>query len=157
MASDRAGTDAVGGRATELSAGVVVVRAAAAPPRYLLLRAYRYWDFPKGEVEPGERSLDAARREVREETTLKGLVFRWGYGYRETPVYGRGKIARYYLAEVLTGAVQLPVSPELGRPEHHEFRWLTYRQARPLLVERLQVVLDWAHGIVCGTAPAAGN
>ncbi|NIR58308.1 MAG: NUDIX hydrolase, partial [Gammaproteobacteria bacterium] len=37
-------------RAQRLSAGVVVVRTDRDGPRYLLLRAYRYWDFPKGEV-----------------------------------------------------------------------------------------------------------
>ncbi len=52
------------------SAGVVVVRLAQRKLRYLLLRAYRNWDFPKGLVEPGEDPIDAALREVREETTL---------------------------------------------------------------------------------------
>ena len=46
------------------SAGVVVVRRSAGGWRYLLLRAYGYWDFPKGEVEPGEDPLEAARREL---------------------------------------------------------------------------------------------
>ena len=37
-----------------LSAGIVPVALDDGEPRYLLLRAYRYWDFPKGVVEPGE-------------------------------------------------------------------------------------------------------
>ncbi|MFN3919993.1 MAG: bis(5'-nucleosyl)-tetraphosphatase [Methylohalobius sp.] len=130
-----------------LSAGVVVVRFMD-HPRYLLLRAFAHWDFPKGLVEPGEAPLAAAIREVREETGLSDLVFRWGETYCETPPYGQGKVARYYLAESPTGEVQLPVSPELGHPEHHEFRWLTYDEARQLLVPRLKAILDWAHGIV---------
>lgn len=130
-----------------LSAGVVVVRFRD-HPRYLLLCAFTHWDFPKGLVEPGEAPLAAAIREVREETGLSDLVFHWGETYCETPSYGQGKVARYYLAESPTGEVQLPVNPELGHPEHHEFRWLSYDEARQLLVPRLKAILDWAHGIV---------
>lgn len=103
-----------------LSAGVVIVRLIEGKPHYLLLRAYHYWDFPKGLVEPGENPLKAALREVKEETDLNDLTFAWGKEYRETRPYSRGKIARYYLAQSSTGEVRLPVSFELGRPEHHE-------------------------------------
>ncbi len=129
-----------------LSAGAVVVRRQRDVDgfRFLLLRAYRYWDFPKGRLEEGEQPLDAARREVEEETTLRALQFPWGYEFRETPPYGRGKVARYYLAEAGRGTVSLPVNPILGHPEHHEFRWLEYRAARLLLNARLQPILDWA-------------
>ena len=133
------------------SAGIVVVRGSSADPRYLLLRAYRYWDFPKGIVARGEAPLAAACREVWEETSLEGLKFPWGKGYRETEVYGDGKVARYYVARADQGDVVLGVSPELGRPEHEEFRWLTYRQARALLVERVRRILGWAHGVVTGS------
>jgi len=131
-----------------LSAGVVVVRFHDRQPRYLLLRVFRYWDFPKGQVEPGEEPLQAAVREVREETGLDNLVFRWGGVYRETPPYSRSKVARYYLAESPAGEVVLPVNPELGFPEHQEFRWLPYSEARRLLVPRLREILDWAHALV---------
>ncbi len=131
-----------------LSAGVVVVRRHGDEYHYLLLRAYDYWDFPKGLVEPGEDPRSSAIREVAEETTLTDLDFRWGEDYRETEPYGRGKIARYYVAESGAGEVSLPVSPELGHPEHHEFRWCDYRSARSLLPPRVQPILDWAHALV---------
>jgi bis(5'-nucleosidyl)-tetraphosphatase len=129
-----------------LSAGVVIVRRFDHEWRYLLLRVYNYWDFPKGEVEPGEDPLGAAVREVGEETTLEDLTFRWGSEFRETPPYRGGKVARYYLAESRSGDVALPVSEELGRPEHDEFRWMGYEDARALLAERVRPILDWAHG-----------
>ncbi len=127
-----------------LSAGVIIVNLEQGEPRYLLLRAYQHWDFPKGLVEAGEDPLQAAIREVEEETTIRQLDFSWGMDYRETPPYGRGKIARYYLARTSQSAVELPVSPELGRPEHDEYRWLDYQAARRLLNERLRPILDWA-------------
>lgn len=131
-----------------LSAGVIVVRRQEGSWLYLLLRVYGYWDFPKGIVEHGEDPLQTARREVEEETGLMDLTFLGGHGYRETPPYGRGKIARYYIAETRKDQVVLPVSKELGRPEHHEFRWLSYQEARALLVPRVASILDWAHALI---------
>lgn len=128
----------------KLSTGIIVVRKTNGQWRYLVLRAYTYWDFPKGLVEPGEDPLQAARREVEEETGLTRLHFRWGYGYRETAPYGRRKVARYYLAETDQTAVYLPISPELGRPEHDEFRWVDYDEARSLVSARVIPILEWA-------------
>lgn len=131
-----------------LSAGVVVVRCIEGRYRYLLLRAFRYWDFPKGLLEPGESPIDAARREVREETGLTDLEFRWGEQYAETAPYANGKIARYYLALASIGEIQLAVSAALGRPEHHEFRWIDYEEAQRLVGPRVLKVLDWAHRLL---------
>jgi bis(5'-nucleosidyl)-tetraphosphatase len=127
-----------------LSAGVVVLRRVGAEWRVLLLRIYNYWDCPKGVVEAGEDALTAARREVREETGIESLDFRWGEEFVETPPYSRNKVARYYLAETVTPAVELPVNPALGTPEHHEFRWLTFDAATALANERIRAVLEWA-------------
>ena len=111
---------------SRFSAGVVVLRRQGETCRFLLLRSFRYWDFPKGQVEPGEEPIDAARREVREETGITDLDFRWGFDYRDTPPYG------------------LPVNPALGRAEHEEFRWVTRAAARDLVVPRVAAILDWA-------------
>ncbi|MGD8378187.1 MAG: bis(5'-nucleosyl)-tetraphosphatase [Gammaproteobacteria bacterium] len=137
-----------------LSAGVVVVREVPGGVRYLLLRAFRYWDFPKGMVENGETPLQAARREVSEETTIHSLEFAWGKGYRETPPYNRGKVARYYLARTDQDDVNLPVNPLLGRPEHSEYRWVDYTEACRLVTPRVRAVLDWAADIVSRAKPA---
>jgi len=131
-------------RRRTLSAGIVPLRELDGNPRLLLLRCYRYWDFPKGEVGPDEDPLAAARRETAEETGLTQLEFRWGRDFYETPPYAGGKVARYYLAAAPDGDVTLPISPELGRPEHHEYRWVTPDQAQELLNERLRAVLAWA-------------
>ncbi len=131
-----------------LSAGVVIVRRGPPGERLLVLRAYRNWDFPKGGLEEGETPLEAARREVEEETGLTELDFRWGEVFRETAPYGRGKVARYYLARTDQEIASLPISPELGRPEHHEYRWVSYGEARALLPPRLLPILEWARGVI---------
>ena len=105
---------------------MVVVRTTPEGWRFLLLRAFNHWDFPKGMVEAGEEPLAAAIREVREETLINDLEFAWGETYTETGPYSRGKVARYYLARTDTSAVTLTVIEELGRAEHNEFRWVDY-------------------------------
>ena len=118
--------------------------------RYLVLRCYRNWDFPKGMIEADETPLDAARRETREETSLDDLALTWGEHFRETEPYAGGKVARYYVAESREGRVDLPVSAALGRPEHHEYRWVERTEAERLLPPRLRPVLAWAASVVDG-------
>ena len=126
---------------------------AQAAVQYLLLRAYRNWDFPKGLVEPGEQPLDAAVREVKEETTLVNLVFDWGEDYMDTGPYNKGKISRYYLARTNDTHVHLPINPELGFPEHQEARWVGFETALNMVSPRLKPVIHWASDIIA--APAA--
>ena len=139
------------------SAGVVVLRREGQSWRYLMLRAYRNWDFPKGEVEAEENPLHAACREVEEETSLASLEFPWGEVFCETEPYGGGKVARYYLGETQRGDVFLPHDEKLGRPEHHEYRWVSFDDARALAPPRLQPVIAWAGRVSGGHPPVANH
>jgi 8-oxo-dGTP pyrophosphatase MutT (NUDIX family) len=132
------------------AAGAVVFRRTERGIRLLVLRAYKNWDFPKGMVDPGEEQLDAARREVAEETGLSELEYPFGGEFKETPPYSGNKVARYYLAETTEHDIELPVSPELGRPEHHEYRWISFDEAEALLPPRLAAVLEWAKQTLTG-------
>jgi len=131
-------------RAEPRKAGVVVLRPHGGEWRCLLLRAYRNWGFPKGEIDPGESALDAAAREVLEETSVGDLDFCWGETFIDTAPRTGHKIARYYIAVSPGARVFLPVSAELGRPEHHEFRWVGLAAAKTLLAPALQPVIAWA-------------
>jgi len=111
--------------------------------KLLVLRAYKNWDFPKGLVEAGEKEFDAAQREVIEETGLRDLDFPFGDEHKDTLPYSGNKIARYYLAETGETDIRLPISPQLGRPEHHEWRWVSLDEAEDVLPPRLAVVLEW--------------
>ena len=127
-----------------LSAGVIPARRTAEGWRILVLRAFRNWDFPKGVVDAGEDPKAAAVRETAEETALANLDFAFGDGYRETMPYAGGKVARYYLAVTEQERITLPVSAELGRAEHDEWRWVDFTEAASLLPPRLQPILQWA-------------
>ena len=41
--------------------------------RYLMIKRFGVWDFPKGKIEAGERNFEAALREVEEETAVANL------------------------------------------------------------------------------------
>ena len=95
----------------ERSAGFLIFHrrpGGAAPDdlRYLLLDYGRHWDFAKGHVDPGETDLEAAVRELREETGI--TQFAQVPEFREEIVYffrsGRHGLIRktvvFFLAEV---------------------------------------------------------
>lgn len=127
-----------------LSCGAVVLRETQAGWRLVLLRAFTHWDFPKGLMEAGEEPLQAALREVREETSLDDLAFPWGEDFLETGPYSRGKTARYYLAVTTRTDVAILPNPETGRPEHSEFRWCSFAEARRITAPRVRDVIAWA-------------
>lgn len=129
----------------EQSAGVIVVRKEGDKVKLLLLRSYDFWDFPKGGIEENESKLDAAIREVKEETRIEDLDFKWGKIYYETEPFGRNKkVVYYFVAETLEENVVMGINPSLGRPEHEEFRWVDVDEAKKTVVERIRKAIDWA-------------
>lgn len=132
----------------KLSSGAVVVRHDGTQFLFLLLRAYQYWDFPKGIVEEGETAIDAALREIEEETTITDLEFKWGMEYKDTGPYRGGKVARYYIAQTQCVEIELPVNPEIGVPEHQAYQWATLQEAYEIVSPRVATILDWADRIL---------
>jgi len=132
----------------KLSCGVVVARQSQQGWATLMLRAFHHWDFPKGIRERGEEPMQAALREVQEETGIADLAFDWGDRYFETGPYSRGKVARYYIANTRQEAVEMGLSPETGQPEHHEWRWVTFDEAYDLGSPRVRQIVQWARQII---------
>tara|TARA_Y100000592_G_scaffold96680_1_gene165624 strand:- start:728 stop:1159 length:432 start_codon:yes stop_codon:yes gene_type:complete len=132
------------------SAGIIVIdKISEGPePTILCVRAYSNWDFPKGQLDPGESHIEAAVRELEEETTLTlddiSLI-----GLKAPSVsYGSGKrkkTATYFLAD-RTSLVEpyLPVNPDLGKPENDEYRWVPVSEIEKLMPSRLSPVVSYA-------------
>ena len=133
------------------SAGVVVIDKSSEVPTVLCVRAYSNWDFPKGHLEPGETHVEAAVRELEEETTLSLQDVKLNGLKAPSITYGSGKgkkTATYFLADRTSDKRPfLPVSEELGRPENDEFKWVPYTQLDSLMPARLVPVVtyvtDW--------------
>ena len=133
---------------SRLSCGVVVARKTDTGWVTLMLRAFHHWDFPKGIRELGEEPMQAAIREVGEETGVTELSFDWGDRFFETGPYNRGKIARYFIATTTQEEVEMGLSPETGEPEHHEWRWVTFDEAFDLGAPRVRSIVQWARQII---------
>ena len=87
---------------------------------------YDDWSLPKGKLDPGESSEEAALREVEEETGLRCSLV------RELPtvrydVRGRLKEVRYWVMEALD---EMPFVPN---EEVDEVRWVDPQEALALL------------------------
>ena len=132
----------------KLSCGIAISRETESGWETLMLRAFRHWDFPKGLCEEGEEPMQAAIRELHEETGIENPDFDWGDRFIETGPYGRGKTARYYLAKTDQESVIMGPSPETGEPEHQEWRWVSFDEAHDLTSPRVREVVRWARQII---------
>ena len=133
---------------SKLSCGVIIARRTDDGWVTLMLRAFHHWDFPKGIRERGEEPMEAAVREVGEETGVTDLSFDWGDRFFETGPYSRGKVARYFIAATTQKHVEMGISPETGEPEHHEWRWVTFDEAYDLGSPRVRSIVQWARQII---------
>ena len=133
------------------SAGIVITKRIGNAWKFLMLRAFQYWDFPKGEFENESMAREAAIREVFEETGIKEeeLNIIPEICYLTSPYGKHGKVAHYFFATTTANEnIVLPVSAELGKPEHDEYRWVTFQEAMELpLCDRIRNVLLYAN---CG-------
>jgi len=134
----------------ERSAGAIVVHRSDSKIEYLILHyPAGHWDFPKGNVEKGESELDAAIREIGEETGLSDLKFINGFKKMIQYYYRKGdqlvkKTVTFYLAESKTKDVKISF-------EHQGYVWLpidealakvTYQNARNVLKEAHQFLTE---------------
>ena len=112
----------------EKSAGAIIFSRADKKIEYLLLHYQAgHWDFPKGNIEKGEKLEDTVKREVKEETGIEDIKFI--SGFKESIKYfyklkGRNifKTVTFFLAETKTKKVKISW-------EHINFQWLPFEEA----------------------------
>lgn len=100
--------------------------------KYLLLKhGIDYWNFPKGKLESGESDLDAAIRELNEETGITNIEILDGFedtfGYSFLVKEGLiKKVVKMFLAKYLNGSINLS-------NEHEEYEWFDFKDALNIL------------------------
>lgn len=122
--------------------GIVFRRSPGGEPLYLLIRdSYRNWGFPKGHLERSEPPLEAARREVAEETGLGDLLAHGGLGIIDWYFRFRGrtihKFCHFFLFESVTGE-PIPQQDEgitecVWAPREEALAMISYVNAREVL------------------------
>lgn len=135
----------------EKSAGMIVFRQHPEQGIQYLLMYHQgeYWNFPKGHVEEGESELEAALRELAEETEITKIkviddfreqtqfIFKEKHGSKAGELIRKDLVM--YLAEVSP-----QTNPKISK-EHNGFAWLTLPVARKYLkFKNLKEILNEA-------------
>jgi len=139
------------------AAGGVVWRPVDHGVEVVVIRRSRHadWSLPKGKLDPGETWVEAAVREVGEETGLAVEVGEF-LGQVEYPTRDGGgepprrKRVRYWMMRALDGAVPHDTFPPDG--EVSEVRWLPVAAAVEILsYPRDRALVSTFHQRVTGT------
>ena len=138
--------------ATEKSAGFILIsdNFHTSPP-YVLLLHYNsgHWDFPKGNMEINENELQAATRELKEETGIENFTLLPGFKYILNYKYTRkstliSKQVTLFLASTKVNQVRIS-------HEHIGYHWtdinssvkqLTYSNAKNALIYAMKFLKD---------------
>jgi bis(5'-nucleosidyl)-tetraphosphatase len=129
------------------SFGVIPVRWQNSEYQFLLVQHHAgHWAFPKGHAENGETDLQAARRELKEETGISNVIVLEDVSLAETYYFKRGeqtvsKKVCYFLGIVKEYAVRIQAA------EIKAYKWvnagdafnlITFSESRRLLTEAKQ-------------------
>jgi ADP-ribose pyrophosphatase len=113
--------------------GSAVMMAVDPKNRVMLVRQYRLpagqylWELPAGKMDEGETALQAARRELIEETGLRAKTWKKLTTFFPSPGYVEEKMT-IYLATDLTQGEAKPMEDE-----RIETRWFTKKELRDLI------------------------
>ncbi|MEO8369425.1 MAG: NUDIX hydrolase [Candidatus Solibacter sp.] len=113
--------------------GSAVMMAVDEKKRVLLVRQYRLpaekrmWELPAGRLDPGEKPLQAAKRELKEETGYKADKWTRLASYYASPGFVQERMT-IYLAEDLTEGEATPMDDE-----QIEARWFKRKELAKMI------------------------
>ena len=113
--------------------GSAVMMAADSLDRILLIRQYRLpagqylWEIPAGKLDPGETPLEAAKRELKEETGYSAETWTPLISYWPSPGFCAEKM-NLFLATNLTAGEATPMDDE-----QIEARWFTREEVEAMI------------------------
>jgi len=87
------------------------------------------WELPAGRLDPGEKPLDAAKRELKEETGYTAKKWTKMVSYFASPGYVQERMT-LFLAEKLTAGDATPMDDE-----QIEVRWFKKKELAELIAE----------------------
>jgi len=132
--------------------GSVVVLPVFSDGRVLLVRQYRHavgdflWELVAGGIEPGESPLEAARRELREESGYEARAFSRLLTFYPTPGFATEKMHLYRATRLRAGAAR-PESDEALRARAFTRRELERMVRRGTLRDGKTLVGVLLHGL----------
>ena len=115
--------------------GSAVMMAVDEKKRILLVRQYRLpaekylWELPAGRLDPGEKPLQAAKRELIEETGYRARTWKKLASFFVSPGFVQERMT-IFLATGLTAGTATPMDDE-----RIETRWFTTRELAGLIRE----------------------
>lgn len=132
--------------------GVIVYRQFPRSLKFLIVKHKKgHWSFAKGHKDKGETMIQTAKRELLEETGLKGVEFlskkvllKEEYYYSEKDRKKISKIVRYFVAKTKTEKIKI------DNKEIINYKWctikaarkkLTYAQSRKLVKDSVNLIL----------------
>lgn len=136
------------------SAGILLFR--DQPVRsFLLMRHKKQWDLPKGHVERGETELEAALRELGEETGIPASSIQLDPTFRfELKKFFKGAYVGALSTEksfvVFLGTLTEPV--EIVPTEHEDFQWFAWDPPHPVDQWLIGPLLEAVHQHFSGEA-----
>ena len=142
---------------TQISAGIIVYRRTPEGPCFLLLYHGRgYWNFPKGQMEENERTIQTALREVREETGLKNHEIKLQKNFKTRERFSFHtpdnhdkifKTVTFYLAETPQQRIVIPVAPN-----HQGYGWFLFPEACHILTrhQNTRRIITKAYNLITG-------
>jgi tRNA nucleotidyltransferase (CCA-adding enzyme) len=138
------------------SVGIILFYNFPRSRKYLLVKQHQgHWGFPKGHIEKGEKLIETAIRELKEETGIKKIEFikrkillRDNYSFYNS----NAKIIKtvdYFIAESLVEKVKIDFDEIIN------FKWmtfsksierLTFKESKKILKQANKIISEYENG-----------